>query len=43
MKNIIKINCKINKIDSKIKEELKISILKKAALIQKQDKEKKKK
>ena len=37
------INCKINKIDSKIKEELKISILKKAALIQKQDKEKKKK
>ena len=35
------INCKINKIDSKIKEELKISILKKAALIQKQDKEKK--
>ncbi len=37
------INCKINKIDSKIKEELKISILKKAALIQKQDKKKKKK
>ena len=37
------VNCRINKIDSKIKEELKVSILRKAALIQKQDKEKKKK
>ena len=36
-------NCRINKIDSKIKEELKVSILKKAALLQKQDKEKKEK
>ena len=34
--------CSVNKLNSKIPEELKISILKKAALLEKRDKEKKK-
>ena len=34
--------CSVNKLESKIPEELKISILKKAALLQKEDKKKKK-
>ena len=36
-------SCSVNKIDSKIEEELIISIIKKAALLEKQDKDKKKK
>ncbi len=36
-------SCSVNIIDSKIKEELKVSIIKKAALFEKQDKVKKKK
>ncbi len=36
-------NCSVKKISSKIEEELKISILKKAALLEKESKEKKKK
>ena len=35
-------SCSVNKIDSKIEEELIISIIKKAALLEKQDKDKKK-
>ena len=36
-------SCSVNKIDSKIEEELIVSIIKKAALLEKQDKDKKKK
>ena len=35
-------SCSVNKIDSKIEEELIVSIIKKAALLEKQDKDKKK-
>ena len=37
------VSCSVNKIDSKIEEELIVSIIKKAALLEKQDKDKKKK
>ena len=36
------VSCSVNKIDSKIEEELIVSIIKKAALLEKQDKDKKK-
>ena len=36
-------SCSVNKIDSKIEEELIVSIIRKAALLEKQDKDKKKK